>query len=404
MDILVSVLIILVCAGILFSAAVSQQDKQKRFVALVALSIRGVAAITVNFSLSLSHTGRLFPDETDYLSEARAVAGGGPFTAHAYSNLLGLMFKASHESTWLPVTINVFAGALLSLFVYEIARLLGGKLSAVVSGIAVGAWPSLVLWSSLVLKDTLTLLAVSGVILGGLLCFSGKPVGIIVGSVSGVGAALLRPYAYAALCAAMVFSFLVALALRRIHFQHSAALIVLLGATGLVLGQGFLGASFIDRHATRERVAHARTEGAEGGTRFGSKTDPKDKLLGQVPKGFLYAMAGPFPWQTEKTQAKVLLAFELPLWYSAMFLACLALTRLVRSLKWLKWLPWLLPLTFTVESLAIWAVYEANAGTVLRQRAMIIPVVVTLAAGVVGPRASARWPGLKAEAEEGFPA
>ncbi|MGQ0743229.1 MAG: hypothetical protein ACT4OS_02610 [Acidimicrobiales bacterium] len=150
-----------------------------------------------------------------------------------------------------------------------------------------------------------------------------------------------------------------------------------LGVGGVLSGHGFLGLGLVNSAGSVARVEQARTEGIVGDTGFSRPgVDSLDDVIGGIPRGLFHGILGPAPWEAEPL-ARILLAVELPLWYGALGLAGVTLV----NRRWRPPLgPWAVPLLFAAGVAMVIATYLGNSGTALRQRGMIIPIVVGFAA------------------------
>lgn len=356
-----------------------QRRRHRFLIFLVAVLTRALTAAAISIGLATAGRAVLFSDERLYLSEA-AAARSGSWASHGYSNVLGVLFRFAGQSSWLPRFLNVTAGALLAVVVYELIHQLLGDRAAVVGGAVIALWPSLILWSAVVLKDSFVLLGLFAAVLA-MLKFSFGDGGVAWGVIAVVGmlaAEYLRPFSFVVLGFAICCALLVS-AITRDSRKAPVFLTALIcaGAIGLLGGDGFLGATFIRQEATTTAVAFARTHGSVGNTRFATPAPqtPGAVLIG-MPRGLFFSVFGPFPWQPGSILARVLLVFELPVWYLTIALAAVAVVRLgVRRLL----SNWSLLLAFAVGSLVILSIFEGNAATALRERSMVIPVFVAAA-------------------------
>lgn len=377
-------IVLLVLGGVAFWFAARPDERRADRLRLLvgAVGIRALAAGGISVYLAIAERASLFPDELSYLE----TAGGGSAGAdsRAFASLLGDLFVLTGPSAWLPRWINVVIGAAVAVLVYEIAFALAGRWAARVSGWAVALWPSLVLWSAVVLRDSLVFLALGAALLGAMGALRGSWTAVTSALAGATALALLKPYAFAVFAVAVVLTAVARAAAAGIFAARQAiAVTVLVGAIGALAGLGFLGLGFVADSADLESVAFSRTDGGTGSTGF-ADPNPRDfgDVLAGIPKGLLFALLGPFPWQTQEAAARALLIVELPLWYATLSLGVVGAWRLRRRLFG----EWLLPLVMVGGVVAILAVYGANAGTLLRQRGMVIPLVAVFAAQLLATR------------------
>ncbi|HUP68630.1 MAG TPA: glycosyltransferase family 39 protein [Acidimicrobiales bacterium] len=364
--------------------------------AAVALGARLLLGLVVAAYLAATDRPWLFPDEGTYMAEA---ASGRWKEGHGYSAFLARVFDVAGQSAWLPKGINIVAGALVAVVVYEIASRLIEPARARVAGLAVACWPSLVLWSVLVLKDTLVLLAVLVVLLAALRVAEGEWAAIGVGVLALAALEPLRLYAFVVAALAVAAPLVVRLVSGQLRRALPLALFFL-AVSGLlvVTGHGLFGTGFLSDNATVEQVAIAREEGSRGDTGF-AEPDVRDKrdVIKGLPRGATYAMVGPFPWDPLPPAGRLLVVVELPAWVAAIVLAARGARRtglraLLRS--------WSALVAFALGILAVLSVFEGNAGTALRQRALVIPVVLCLA--VLGPGREMTYSGSSARLKQIF--
>lgn len=375
-----AIMVVTIAAAVTGLAAWPGPKRRDRLLILgVALAVRLSAGVLVWLALAARGQETLFGDEETFLKEADHVAAGEELTTHGYSNALGLVFRLTGHSVWQPRLLNVIAGAVLAVAVYELFRLLAGRKVAVYVGVGTAIWPSMVLWSILVLKDPPTLLALFVALLAAEHAAQGRSAGAGLAIVALVALEGLRPYAFVVATLALTIGVAwraLTVGLRRTAL--GALVVVAVGAFAMIQGRGFLGTAFIQESLTTETVAWARGESATGDTGF-AETEPQDfgDVVRGLPLGLLHTMLGPLPWVTESKEARLFLAVELPLWWAALGLATVGAVRLVRNRLLI---PWCVPLVLLVGIVAVLATYEGNAGTALRQRAMVVPIVLGLAA------------------------
>ncbi len=364
-------------------------ERWKVFV--VALGARAVAAAALMTYLAVTGTEFLQRDERLYLKEG-ALAADGDLSRRAYSNVIGLLWRLTFESSWLPRLTNVVLGAAVAVAAYELGRRLAGRGAGWITGLVVALWPSLVLWSALVLKDVAVHLGLLVMLLGALVAYRGDRRGALVAAGGAVVVVLLRDWVYVVAVIALGIGAVAAVAARRRPVALSAAgALVLVALAGGLAGRGVAGSTVVEDKVTYAQI-EARTSKERGAT---SHVRPPPDDIGDVAQGAptaaVYNFLGPLPWQAEDPAARVLLVVELPLWYAALALAAAGAVRHRHNL----WPDWIGPGALVGGVVAVLAIFEGNAGTAFRQRGMVIPVVVALA--VVGVARSRRGPELLVE-------
>lgn len=382
-------------------------------IGLTAFGLRAVAAAGVWTYLAVTNNPWVQPDEGTYLREAGQVAAGRvDGYVHEYGRLLGYLFKVTGHHAFVARGLNVILGALLAVLAWHLARQVVSRTASVVTGLAVAAWPSLVLWSVLALRDALVAVLVLVALVGLVTARRGQWSGLVLAASGALGLTYLKPFAYVLVCGTAVVIAAAALAWSRTRqiLVVTVALVVLLGAIGQVRHQGFLGVRYARGYGQTDVILALRAEGASAGeTGFGSANpetvnpaagaadlDPPSRaqenidtelteeplavqgagdVVDGVAEGLLYGLLGPFPTQTSGAPQRVLLALELPLWYATLLLAGAALFRRGRGVL-RAWLPVLI---FVGGFAVVLATYSGNAGTAFRQRALIIPLVAAVA-------------------------
>lgn len=311
------------------------------------------------------------------------MAAGHHWTRHTYSNALGVIARIVGPSAWVPRWLNVVLGAIVAVLAFEIARQFFGRRAARIAGVVVALWPSLVLWSVLVLKDAAVHVAFGIVMLAAIAVFRGSLIAVVPVGAASACLVELRRYAFvvAQWSVGVVAVGLMARA-RRIRAPIVAVLLVLI-AVGMATNMGAGSWTFIRKFGDAQSVHQARLTSAHGSTALAPEDDKPLTGLGDVvrdlPRAIPYVVLGPYPWSPGQREAKVLVLFELPAWYAALGFG---VVQLVRGRR--QWFPSGAHLVLAVLGVtAIVALYQRNAGTALRQRGMVIPLVVVFAAGAV---------------------
>jgi hypothetical protein len=373
-------------AAVLVAAARDASGSERRRVLALALAVRALVGAGLWTWLGLGGTRFLF-DEADYFHRAAAVGRGGPLDTEAYLNALGLVFEVTGPSLLLARGLSLLAGALVAVAAYELTARLAGRRAGLWAGAAVALWPSLVAWSVVLGKDSLVVLALVCALLAVSRAHDGRWLAVPAAGVALLVVELMRPWAYAlAAIAVAAGAALLVWRARRRAVPVAAALVVVVGCVGLVDRVGFLGLGYTARNLGLGSVAAVYRDSAKGETGFDR---PAPESLGDVlvylPQGIANSVLGPLPWKPGSPAGRALMVFELPVWYAAL---ALGLVGLVRVLPGPRAPGWLTAVAFTVMVLGVLAIYMSNAGTALRMRAMVIPVVVAVVAARHGPRAA----------------
>lgn len=377
----VTLLVLLLAGGVAYSAVRIQERKFLLIVGGTALLLRVVVAVGL---LAVAPAdARVFPDERTYMNEATAIAEGGELTNHGYSNVLGRVFTFTDPSLLLARGINVIAGALVAVLVFQLTEQITGRTRpAMIAGLGVAVWPSLVVWSGLVLKDTLTILLLLVGLMFGMRAFRGKWASVPGAAIALGGVVMLRQWAFVVFGLAILVAFVVRAILHRGKgILPAFALLITVGIIGWISPVGFLGIDYTDSAADIGRISAVRGTGSVGETGFGVQTDDFGDVLKGVPRGFLFGILGPFPWDAGPTEAKAILFLELPIWYATLILALVG----VKNVGWRSLLDrWGLPLAFACGIVLVIVTFEGNAGTAFRHRSMAIPISIMLASVSLG--------------------
>ncbi len=189
-DVLSAISAILLLAGIAVAfrtwLPTPERGALSRF-AVLAFSIHlSVATILHAWSLAAGRKGFITGDDGAYANLAWALAqflrgepqppfippawGGDEYLMGTWVYLEAALFYLFGPRVLLPLFFNAAFATLLALPVFDATRRLFGRQAAFLAAVLATLWPSLVLWSSLNLKDALALLLIA-VVLWALLRF-----------------------------------------------------------------------------------------------------------------------------------------------------------------------------------------------------------------------------------------
>ena len=409
--------------------------------AIVGLSFAmHVAAATFIYfgSLALGRGGFVTGDDATYARLSWAIASyllgdpQPPYVPPAWAGdeyLLGTwvylestIFVLFGPRVLLPLLLNAAFSAGLVLLILDLSRRLFGNTAALLTAAITSFYPSLVLWSSLNLKDALALFLIALC----LWCLTRFQSGVRWRALAGVSVVLvlmesLRWYVFVGLAIIVPIAVVVAPRLsvvRRIRW--SAGALVLSGTLMALSGVSILSDSgtLTGLESTRQNMARDARTGfieipasptpvtgpspaaptpAPGASPAADPLGNDDavllRTLQHLPIGIAYALFAPFPWAMRRA-ADWLTLPDMLLWYG--LLAALPWTLWRARRLWRSWSPLLL---FVAGLLLILALTEGNVGTLYRHRAMVIPFVAVLAAPSlvtvgrwIGARFARPWP------------
>jgi hypothetical protein len=230
--------------------------------------------------------------------------------------------------------------------------------------------PSLIIWSSQLLKDGyLVFLLVVVMICVLHLHEKFSYISIIVLTLSLFGILSLRFYIFYMLVVAVVGSFIIGLKPTPRSVFSKLLIFILVGITLTYLGVLRNAGTELEEFASLERIQQSRSdlaERAESG--FGQDLDVStgEGALTALPIGFSYLMFAPFPW--DMTNLRQLLTLpEMILWWASMPFLIMGLwyTIKYRLRTSIGILLFTLMLTFA------YSIFQGNVGTAYRQRAQI---------------------------------
>lgn len=277
----------------------------------------------------------------------------------------------------------VFGAGTVVLMYITSAHIFRNKRVARLTAVFAAFFPSLILWSSLGLKDGFVIFLVS-------LCafltlklnekFNIYYVALLAGSV--VSILSLRFYIFFMLVSAIVGSFVLN---RELSFNKLAArifAIVLIGLSLTYFGALQTAQQRLERFDSLEKAQQVRENMASAAdSSFIGATDVStvSGLLTTLPVGIVYMMLSPFPWEIENTRQLLTLP-EMLVWWASIPLFFVGLFYAVK--KNLSRSMFVLIFTFMLT--LSYATFQGNVGTAYRHRAQVqIFYFVLISVGIV---------------------
>jgi 4-amino-4-deoxy-L-arabinose transferase-like glycosyltransferase len=393
-DLVVLVVAVLyVAIALCVSFAILPREARPTVLPLVAFAIALRMAVAVGLYDGLLAAGRggfLTGDDATYadLSSrlARLLHGEtAPFDYAAESYLLGTyvyletaLFYLLGPRVLVVELLNAAMGGLLVAFAFDVARRLFDMRAGLVAGVLVAVYPSLVLWSALNLKDSLSLLII-GIVLWLLVIFEARQGWwwlVPASFVPLLPLASLRDYIFVGLVLVIPASVILAPGnpggrQRLVPNLLAIALSAIFLITYLNTSPPVPSLSDLEQ----ERAgmgAGANTNFAD----FCSGDEIGNALLQTIrdmPCAAAHVLFAPFPWSIRRT-LDLLPIPEMLVWYAALVGGIVTLVRFRRS--WRSLVPLVLYVGGTV---LVFMLAEGNVGTLFRHRAMVIPFVIIAA-------------------------
>ncbi len=273
-----------------------------------------------------------------------------------------------------PKLVNAFVGTASALFCYRLAGELAGRGPALVAALLTMYFPSLVLWSTLNLRDPIVLLVTLALFLSVVRLRthpSGRAFFAVVLSLGLL--VLFRDYIAAMALFGLVGASFISKARGLPANLFFGA--VLFGLAILVYQQFGLGSRWVES-ASFEAISQQRSFLAAGGSAFRPEVDISTPLRGlqYFPLGLAFFLFGPFPWQVGSMLSMLTLPEQL-VWYALLPMVVAGGMYLVRE-RYHAFGPLLVFLALTT---AIYSLVEGNAGTAYRHRAQVLVFFLILA-------------------------
>ncbi|MDP3938255.1 MAG: glycosyltransferase family 39 protein, partial [Deltaproteobacteria bacterium] len=263
-----------------------------------------------------------------------------------------------------PAFLNCVIGPLCSLYVFYLCREVFDRPTAVWASLFAMFFPSLMLWSSINLKDALTTFAIVMVLWHTLMLQRHMSLGrfaVLLGFMTLLGT--LRSYLFVLTGVSLVGSLM--LGRLGVSFRGLAlALLLMLGFVGLYQEYGF-GSDIVENQGLAT-VNEMREGMASGGSAYGMEHEIASPIaaIAYLPIGLSYFLLAPAPWQIFNLR-QALTFPEMLLWY------CLlpAIWQGIRYALRTNFRAAATLLSFATVLTVAYAMVETNLGTAYRHRA-----------------------------------
>jgi hypothetical protein len=273
--------------------------------------------------------------------------------------------------------VNMLVGFLAAFIFAKTSERLFGKYAGQVTFLLIVFFPSLIVWTSINLRESWSFLLLAVSMWTGMNLrerFNPRDLVLFFATIGAM--VTVRGYLVAVIAMAMVISY-VAVRIRQIP-----AAIITIGICFFAISQ--LAARFgisatdIDVTSQLEMANHMRRGLAYGGSSFGTDVDistPSGALI-YLPKGMALFLLAPFPWSLDSWR-QILAVGETMVWYWLLFRALRQLFYSIRHELARVALPVALLLIICVA----YGLVEGNAGTAYRHRAHATLIFLMFAGG-----------------------
>lgn len=285
--------------------------------------------------------------------------------------LVGFIYLIFGQSMLVAQSFCGVVGALTAPMVYFCAeKVFNNQRVAKNSALFIALFPSLVLWSSQLLKDGLIiflLVFTMTLVLQLQKKFSYPAVVFLVLSLFGIMS--LRFYIFYMVAAAVAGSFIVGLSTSIQSIIRNTVVVVIIGLTLTYLGVIRNANSDFENYANLERIQQNRSylaEAADSG--FGKDIDvsTSEGAISAIPIGFAYLMLAPFPWEVNKWNQMLVLP-EVLIWWALIPIMIVGLWYALKN-RLRSALPILL---FSFMLTISYSIFQGNVGMAYRQRTQI---------------------------------
>jgi len=298
-----------------------------------------------------------------------------------YTIYNGVIYYILGHAPLVPKVINCFVGSFIAIYIFFITKHLFSRKAAILAALLTQFFPSLILWSTLNLKEALMIFALVLVIWKIItLQAEFRPLSLVLLLLPIMIIYYLRPYVLIFLFLSIIISTLI-ISERRKFFRNLTIIGII-----LLVGIGLLGQlGFKERFAQAvvfERIDTLRAGiTSYGGSAFYSDVDisTPTNALKFLPIGIIYFLFAPFPWVIRGFRY-ILTLPEILLWYFLFFKAIGGIHFTIRN----KFRESAIILIFLVLLTTTYSLVLGNIGVAYRFRAQALPFFLILAAvGIV---------------------
>jgi hypothetical protein len=284
---------------------------------------------------------------------------------------VGMIYFITGPNSLLVAYLHAIVGSIVPLVVFQIAEIVfRNRTVSERAAILTAYFPSLILWSSQVLKDPIILLCLVTVVYAVVDIrrrFTMRAAMMILVGLFIIYA--LRFYVAYILALAIIASFLMGSVQSVTAFVRQLMAMGIVGGVLLITGAGGAASetlTTIDLKEIQFRRNALATTAASG---FGADLDVSTPggALGAIPIGLTFLLLAPFPWQMTSLRSMITLP-EMLLWYSMIPLLISGIRYSLRY-RLSETSPMMV---FSLGLCLAYSIFLGNVGTAYRQRAQIL--------------------------------
>ncbi len=269
---------------------------------------------------------------------------------------------------------NAAISGISTILAFRVARDLAGTAAARNAALLAAFFPSLVLWSSLNLKDAAAIAVILTALRGAQRLLQGERIVPILMLGGGfLVLSQLRDYLL------LVIGTAVGIALLLPHLRRAGGLVTIAVGTALVIAAGGVPAPLVDmtNDASLETLERHRRNLAMGDSAYHGAADISTPVAAVrfLPIGVAYFLLAPAPWQLWNARQWMTLP-EMLVWYALLPQVFFGLRHLWRRRRTAA-LPFVV---FASLATISYALVESNLGTAYRHRAQVLVLYLIFAA------------------------
>lgn len=310
----------------------------------------------------------------DYWSGLRPTVGsiaGSWQVAYHYINGAAIELFGDDASLG-PVVLNTFASVWTALLTFHLGRKIRNEATGKVLAVLVAFFPSLVLWSVLNIRDSITTFLV---VMAALLVVRAREKASTRNGLLALGTLVVlstfRDYMGLLTGAGLALGLVAALRPGKVFRTLATGVVVVVGLVLVAETSGVLERFPVER--SLDVITQLREDMTRGaGSAFAGEAafeGPAD-AISFLPVGAVYFLFAPFPWAISSPLQMAALP-ETLLWYALIPVTLLGLTTVWRERR-----PGALPLlSVLLVIISAYSLVEGNVGTAYRHRAQVMPLV-----------------------------